>query len=70
MTQGSTRPDGRMIASIVLVVIVVVFALLNLEQVKVNFLIFKIDLPLFLVLVVTGAIGLLAGMLVSGRRRS
>ncbi len=70
MTQGSTRPDGRMIASIVLVVIVVVFALINLQPVEVSFLIFKIDLPLFLVLVVTGAIGLLAGMLVSGRRRS
>jgi len=70
MTQGSTRPDGRMIASIVLVVIVVVFALINLQPVEVSFLIFKIDLPLFLVLIVMGAIGFLAGMLVSGRRRS
>ncbi|MFO1539360.1 MAG: LapA family protein [Chloroflexota bacterium] len=69
MTQGSTRPDGRMIASIVLIVIVVVFALINLQPVEVSFLIFKIDLPLFLVLVVTGGIGFLAGMLVSGRRR-
>lgn len=69
MAQQGGRPDNRTILAIVLVVVLAVFALLNWDTVTVSFVIFSIDLPLFVMLVVAGAIGFAAGTLVSGRRR-
>lgn len=69
MAQQGGRPDNRTILAIVLVVVLAVFALLNWDTVTVSFVIFSIDLPLFVMLVVAGALGFAAGMLVSGRRR-
>jgi uncharacterized integral membrane protein len=70
MTQQGGLREPRTIIAIVLVVILVVFALLNFQTVNVSFLVFQVDLPLFIVLVIMGAIGFLAGWLVAGRRKA
>ncbi len=70
MSQASGRPDNRTIVAIVLVVVLVVFALLNFQSVEISFLIFRVDLPLFIVLAIMGAIGFAAGWLAAGRRKA
>jgi hypothetical protein len=69
MAQQGGRPDNRTILAIVLVVVLAVFALLNWDTVTVSFVIFSLELPLFVMLVLAGAVGVAAGFLISGRRR-
>ena len=69
MAQQGGRPDNRTILAIVLVVVLAVFALLNWDTVTVSFVIFSLELPLFVMLVLDGAVGVAAGFLISGRRR-
>ena len=65
----SKRERTRQITMIVLGVLVVVFALLNLRQVKVNFIVTTTRAPLIVVVVACLAVGLVLG-LIAGRRRA
>ena len=59
---------GRILAFL-LGAIVVLFAVLNLTEVRVNFLVFAVTLPLFLLIIGTGAMGFIAGVLLRGGGR-
>ena len=65
----SKRERARQITTIALVVLVAVFALLNLRQVKVNFIVTTTKAPLIIVIVACLAVGLVIGLF-AGRRRS
>ena len=65
---ASKRDQARQITTIALAVLVVVFALLNLRQVKVNFIVTTTRAPLIIVIVACLAVGLTLG-LIAGRRR-
>lgn len=76
--EGSVTPDGqsngkrdrkRQITIIVLAAIAAIFALLNLDDVKVNFIVGTTKAPLIIVIVACLALGVALG-LVGGRRRS
>jgi uncharacterized integral membrane protein len=60
--------SGRQIAAIVLVAIVVVFAIANTQDVKIDFVFGDVTLPLFVIIAVVGLLGFGAGWLVRGRR--
>lgn len=59
---------GRILAFL-LGAIVVLFAVVNLTEVSVNFLVFAVTLPLFLLIIGTAAVGFIAGVLLRGRGR-
>ena len=59
---------GRILAFL-LGAIVVLFAVVNLTEVSVNFLVFAVTLPLFLLIIGIGAVGFIAGVLLRGRGR-
>ena len=60
--------EPRQIAAIALAVLIVLFAVLNLEEVGVDFAIDKVRMPLILVIAVCGGIGFGIGWLIRGRR--
>ena len=62
------RPSGRQIVAAILIVIVLVFAIANLEDAKIDFVFGDITLPLFFVIVGSGLIGAAIGASVSRRR--
>ena len=62
------RPSGRQIVAAILIIIVLVFAIANLEDAKIDFVFGDITLPLFFVIVGSGLIGALIGASVSRRR--
>ncbi|HSM38226.1 MAG TPA: LapA family protein [Candidatus Limnocylindrales bacterium] len=57
------------IVAFVLGALVVVFAVVNLTEVRVNFLVFSVALPLFLLIIGIGAVGFIVGVLLRGRGR-
>jgi uncharacterized integral membrane protein len=57
------------IAAVVLVIVVGGFALLNAQQVKVNWLVSTTRTPLIVVIALSGLIGFGGGMLAGSRRR-
>lgn len=71
----TAQPQGRgglslgRIVAFALGAIVVLFAVVNLTEVRVNFLVFGVTLPLFLLIIGTGAVGFIAGVLLRGRGR-
>lgn len=62
------KMSGRQIGALVLVGIVVIFAVANTQDVKIDFVFGDVTLPLFVVIAVVGLIGFGAGYLVRGRR--
>jgi uncharacterized integral membrane protein len=62
------RMSGHQIGAIVLVAIVVVFALANTQDVRIDFVVGDVTLPLFAVIAVVGGLGFGAGWLVRSRR--
>jgi len=64
----SKREQTRQIAIVGLVALAGVFALLNLDEVKVNFLVTTTRAPLIIVIVACLAVGLALG-LIAGRKR-
>lgn len=62
------RISARQIGAIVLVAVVVVFALANTQDTKIDFIFGDVTLPLFVVIAVVGALGFGAGYLVRSRR--
>jgi len=73
MTQPSTAPapsfwtTGRVVA-LLLGLIVLALAVANFDPVEVNFLLFKLTLPLFFLIVGALAIGYIAGWLLKRTR--
>lgn len=61
MSNGESRGNGKLIFGVVLVVLVAGFALLNWDDVEINFLFVKIDAPLFFVIVGSAIFGIIAG---------
>lgn len=59
----------RQILALLIALMVLLFALLNLSSTEVNFVVFSVSLPVFLVVIGAGALGFLAGVLLSGRGR-
>ena len=59
----SWRPSGRQIGIAVLVGIIVLFALLNLDDARVDLLFDSVKIPLVFVIAVTGLIAFLSGYL-------
>ncbi|HEY6316513.1 MAG TPA: hypothetical protein VI462_01340 [Acidimicrobiia bacterium] len=62
------RVSGRLIFAMVLVAIVLVFALVNLEDARVDFVFGQVTLPVFFVIAIPAFLGFGAGELVSHHR--
>ncbi len=65
---GAWRPSGREVVAGIGAVIVLVFAIANFEDAKVDFVFADVTLPLFFVIVGSALIGAIAGALFSRRR--
>jgi uncharacterized integral membrane protein len=68
-TQRSSRERARLIAVAILVAIAAVFAIVNLDQVKVDLIFGSAKLPLIIVIVVCLLIGAVIGMILGRRGR-
>lgn len=62
------RPSGRQIVAGIGILIVLIFALANLEDANIDFVFGDVTLPLFFVIVGSGLIGALVGAMVSRHR--
>lgn len=62
------RPSAREVFAIVVVVIILVFALVNLEDAKIDFVFGQVTIPIFFVIAVPALIGFAAGLLFQHRR--
>jgi len=60
--------SGRLIFAMVLVAIVLIFALVNLEDARVDFVFGQVTLPVFFVIAIPAFLGFGAGELVSHHR--
>jgi uncharacterized integral membrane protein len=60
--------SGRQIGMIILVAVILLFAVLNLQKVSVDFGVTSVTMPLVFVIAGTGLLGFGAGYLVKGRR--
>jgi len=69
LEKGSTKDRARLTTALAVGALVTLFAVLNLDQVDVNWIVATWSTPLILVIVVSLAIGGGAGYLV-GRRRT
>ena len=63
------RPTGRQIVIGIIVLVVVIFALANLEDAKVDFVFGDVTLPLFFVIVGSGLLGVLVGWSIARHRQ-
>ncbi|HEV2993600.1 MAG TPA: LapA family protein [Acidimicrobiia bacterium] len=62
------RPSGRLVFAFVLVAIVLIFALVNLEDARIDFVFGEVTLPVFFVIAIPAFLGFGAGELVSHHR--
>jgi uncharacterized integral membrane protein len=62
------RPTARHIVAIALIALLVLVSLLNLDDTSVDLIVRSVQLPLIVVIVVSGLVGFLIGWLVSQRR--
>ena len=62
-------PSFREILSIILMVVVAIFALVNLEEVTVDLIVDDVTMPLVFVIVISALLGFGAGYLFARRRR-
>lgn len=67
---GETFWTPRRIVAAVVIGLLVLFAVLNLQKVNVDFGVASVDLSLIFVIAVCGAVGFGAGYLVRGRREN
>ena len=58
----------RQIVALVLLGLLILLAILNLDDVSVDLLFGSVSMPLFVLIAVSGAVGFLIGWLVRGRR--
>lgn len=72
--QQPWRPSGRLIFAMVLLAVVLIFALVNLEDAQIDFVFGQVTLPVFFVIAIPAFLGFGAGELVAHyratRRRS
>ncbi|HEY5143564.1 MAG TPA: lipopolysaccharide assembly protein LapA domain-containing protein [Solirubrobacteraceae bacterium] len=66
--RGSGVTGGR-IAAVVLVALIVVFAILNSQSVRMHWLVTTTTTPLFVVIIIFAALGLLLGYILGTRSR-
>jgi uncharacterized integral membrane protein len=66
--EGGRKLSGRQITVLVLLGLLLLFAVLNLQKVSVDFAVGSVTLPLVVVIAVCGLVGFGAGYLVRGRR--
>lgn len=62
------RPSARETLGLVIVVLILVFALVNLEDAPIDFVFGQVTTPIFFVIAVPSLVGFLAGVLVQHRR--
>jgi uncharacterized integral membrane protein len=62
------RPTGRQIVAAIGILVVVVFAIANLEDAQVDFIFGDVTLPLFFVILGSGLVGALVGALFARHR--
>lgn len=67
-SKADRKERNRRIAAIVVGVLIVVFALVNTDKVKVSWIVTSTTTPLIVVIVVTFLLGLAGGYLLHGRR--
>ncbi|HEY8215934.1 MAG TPA: LapA family protein [Acidimicrobiia bacterium] len=67
---GRTRPrmSGRHIAALILIGLLVVVAVLNLDDVSVDLIVDSVQVPLIVLIAVSAGVGFLAGWLFFRRR--
>jgi uncharacterized integral membrane protein len=65
---GGFRPSGRQIVGGIIAVVLVVFIASNTTDVEINFIFFKVEMSLWLVLAGTALLGVLVGMGLGARR--
>jgi len=66
--QPQRQVSGRLIFAMVLVGIVLIFALVNLEDARIDFVFGQVTLPVFFVIAIPAFLGFGAGELVSHHR--
>ena len=57
------RPSVREVLAILIVVLILVFALVNLEDAKIDFVFGQVTIPIFFVILVPGLVGFLGGLI-------
>jgi uncharacterized integral membrane protein len=62
------RPTARQVIAIVILVIILVFALVNLERTKIDFVFGDVTIPVFFVIAFPAVFGFVAGLIVQRRR--
>lgn len=67
-TKADRKERNRRIAALVVGVIIVVFAIVNTDKVKVDWIVTSSSTPLIIVIAVSFLLGLAVGYLVRGRR--
>ena len=67
---GRTRPriSGRHVVALVLIGLLVVIAVLNLDDASVDLIVGSVEMPLIVLIAIAAGIGFLAGWLVNRRR--
>ena len=64
-TDTGWRPSGRQIGMAVCVALIVLFAVLNLDKARIDFLVDSVQIPLVFVIAACALIGFVAGYLFS-----
>ncbi len=62
------RPTFREVLALVVLVLIMVFALVNLEDAKIDFVVDQVTIPIFFVIAVPALIGFIAGVFFQARR--
>jgi uncharacterized integral membrane protein len=57
------RPTAREILAVLVVVLILVFALVNLEDAKIDFVVDQVTIPIFFVIAVPALVGFVSGLL-------
>jgi uncharacterized integral membrane protein len=61
-TPAPWRPNGRQIFGIIVLVLLLVFAFVNLEKAKIDFVFTQVTIPIFFVIAVPALLGFALGM--------
>jgi uncharacterized integral membrane protein len=62
------RPNAREVFGVVVLVLILVFALVNLEDAKIDLIFGEVTLPIFFVIAVPALVGFIAGLFFQHRR--
>jgi len=62
------RPTARQVIAIIILVVILVFALVNLEKATIDFVFDQVTIPIFFVIAFPALAGFIAGLIVQSRR--